>query len=441
VRIKRVAIGAAVVAAAGAVALAALAWRAGSEPAGAAASAVAPVQTTVVTRMDLANTQQLGGSLGHGAAEPVTGAKSGIITWLPASGVTVSRGQPLYRVDNQPVPVFYGKTPLYRTLSTVDLVGPDVRMVADNLTALGYDIGFQPPVGSNITVPVARGRSVPSVSARPTVTVTVTAKPTGRPAATAGSSPTPTLSPTPTTSASAKDSVTPSSTATTDARIDPARVTVQPTSVTVGPGEAVLTRSLMDAIGRWQAAAGMSPTGVLNVGDVVVEPGAVQVGAIEAQLGDSAVGSLMTITATAKVVTVSVDAADIDWLREGDKVAITLPDNSSTGGTVTSISTAVQSAATGSDGQPQVNVTVSLEHPAAARGLNSASVQVTFTVATIKGVLAVPVGSLLALRGGGYALQLPGGRLIAVQTGMFAQGMVQVSGPGIAAGLRVVTTT
>jgi len=180
---------------------------------------------------------------------------------------------------------------------------------------------------------------------------------------------------------------------------------------------------------------------VLGVGDLMVEPGAVQVGAIEAQLGDSAVGSLMTITATAKVVTVSVDAADIGWLREGDKVTVTLPDNSTTSGTITSISTAVQSAATGSDGQPQVNVTVSLEHPAAARGLNSASVQVTFTVATIKGVLAVPVGSLLALSGGGYALQLPGGRLIAVQTGMFAQGMVQVSGPGVAAGLRVVTTT
>jgi hypothetical protein len=436
VRIKRVAIGAAVVAAAGAVILGALAWRAGGEPGGAAASAVAPVQTTVVTRMDLANTQELGGSLGHGAAEPVTGAKSGIITWLPASGITVSRGQPLYRVDNQPVPVFYGKTPLYRRLGSVDLVGPDVRMVADNLTALGYDIGFQPPVGSKITVAVAGSRSVPSASARPTVTVTV--RPTGRPTATAGAGPTPTPSPTPkrspsptpTATASPKASVT----ATTDARIEPA-------SVTVGPGEAVLTRSLLDAIGRWQAAVGMSPTGVLTVGDVVVEPGAVQVGAIEAQLGDSAVGSLMTITATAKVVTVSVDAADIDWLREGDKVAITLPDNSSTSGTVTSISTAVQSAATGSDGQPQVNVTVSLEHPAAARGLNSASVQVTFTVATIKGVLAVPVGSLLALSGGGYALQLPGGRLIAVQTGMFAQGMVQVSGPGIAAGLRVVTTT
>jgi len=424
-----VAIGAA---AAGVVILGALAWRAVGEPAGAAASAVAPVQTTVVARMDLANTQELSGSLGYGAAEPVNGAKSGIITWLPASGVTVSRGQPLYRVDNQPVPVFYGKTPLYRTLSSVDMVGPDVRMVADNLTALGYDIGFQPPVGSSIKLPVAGGRSIPSPSARPTVTVTVT--PTGRPAATAGSSPTPTPSPTPTATASAKASVTPSSTATTDARIESA-------SVTVEPGEAVLTRSLMDAIGRWQAAVGMSPTGVLNVGDVVVEPGAVQVGAIEAQLGDSAVGSVMTITATAKVVTVSVDASDIDWLREGDEVTITLPDNSTTSGTITSISTAVQSAATSGDGEPEVNVTVALDHPAAARGLNSASVQVTFTVQTVTGVLAVPVGSLLALSGGGYALQLPGGQLIAVQTGMFAQGMVQVSGSGIAAGLRVVTTT
>jgi hypothetical protein len=84
-------------------------------------------------------------------------------------------------------------------------------------------------------------------------------------------------------------------------------------------------------------------------------------------------------------------------------------------------------------------VTVAPDDPSTVAGLSSASVQVTFTGQNATGVLAVPVTALLALTGGGYALQLPAGRLIPVQTGLFAQGMVQVSGPGITAGLRVVT--
>jgi hypothetical protein len=66
---------------------------------------------------------------------------------------------------------------------------------------------------------------------------------------------------------------------------------------------------------------------------------------------------------------------------------------------------------------------------------------VAFTSESRKGVLAVPVGALLALSEGGYAVQLPGGRLIAVRTGMFAKGLVEVSGTGVAAGTKVVTTS
>jgi hypothetical protein len=56
-------------------------------------------------------------------------------------------------------------------------------------------------------------------------------------------------------------------------------------------------------------------------------------------------------------------------------------------------------------------------------------------------VLAVPVGALVALSEGGYAVQLTGNRLVAVETGMFAKGMVEVTGDGIAEGDEVVTTS
>jgi hypothetical protein len=58
-----------------------------------------------------------------------------------------------------------------------------------------------------------------------------------------------------------------------------------------------------------------------------------------------------------------------------------------------------------------------------------------------KGVLAVPVGALVAVQGGGYAVKLADGKLIGVQTGTFADGLVEVSGPDLAAGQKVVTVS
>ena len=56
-------------------------------------------------------------------------------------------------------------------------------------------------------------------------------------------------------------------------------------------------------------------------------------------------------------------------------------------------------------------------------------------------MLAVPVNALLALAEGGYAVEVErDGRraLVGVETGLFADGQVEVSGQGLAAGDRVV---
>jgi hypothetical protein len=54
----------------------------------------------------------------------------------------------------------------------------------------------------------------------------------------------------------------------------------------------------------------------------------------------------------------------------------------------------------------------------------------------------VPVSALLALSGGGYGLELVtatgGHRLVGVTAGIFAGGLVQVSGAGLAPGSKVV---
>jgi hypothetical protein len=60
----------------------------------------------------------------------------------------------------------------------------------------------------------------------------------------------------------------------------------------------------------------MPPIGTLNVGDVVVRPGAIQVASLQAQVGDPATGPLMSVTPTIKTVTINADSADIPSLRQ-----------------------------------------------------------------------------------------------------------------------------
>ena len=70
--------------------------------------------------------------------------------------------------------------------------------------------------------------------------------------------------------------------------------------------------------------------------------------------------------------------------------------------------------------------------------------QVSLAVQVAQDVLSAPVSALLALAGGGYGVEivLPSGahRVIGVRTGIFASGLVQVSGAGLTAGTKVVVS-
>ena len=69
---------------------------------------------------------------------------------------------------------------------------------------------------------------------------------------------------------------------------------------------------------------------------------------------------------------------------------------------------------------------------------------VTITTGTVTNALVVPVDALLAQSGGGYAVEVVGAHgihhLVPVTLGLFddADGLVQVTGTGLAAGQRVV---
>jgi multidrug efflux system membrane fusion protein len=99
-----------------------------------------PPATAVITRETLVDTTSESGDLGFGEATTVHGRLSGTVTGLPGPGSTIARGKTLYRVDNRPVVLLYGKLPAYRTLSP-GTSGADVEQFEQNLKTLGYD-GF-----------------------------------------------------------------------------------------------------------------------------------------------------------------------------------------------------------------------------------------------------------------------------------------------------------
>jgi hypothetical protein len=171
-------------------------------------------------------------------------------------------------------------------------------------------------------------------------------------------------------------------------------------------------------------------------------------------------------TAATRVVRAQLETTQADLVQAEDKVTITLPDGSEVAGTVATIAatatngdgatgleatgegeTGSGSGAQGEDSGTEsdtatIDVTITLDDQAPAQAYTAASVDVELTGRQAKDVLAVPVTALLALAGGGYALEVPQddgtARLIPVEPGLYADGYVEVSGEGISEGTEVV---
>ena len=198
---------------------------------------------------------------------------------------------------------------------------------------------------------------------------------------------------------------------------------------------------------KLQAHLGVDQTGRLDLGDVVFLPTAARVTVLHTTLGAPAAGPVLTATSTARTVTVALAPDLAPHVKAGDRVTITLPDGGTTPGRVTAVgrvATVPPNTSGGSDSGPTVPVHIRPAHLEAVGRLYQALVEVAITDQTVHDVLAVPVTALLALSGGGYAMEVVAGdgthHVVRVTTGLFddAAGMVQVSGPGVRAGQRVV---
>jgi peptidoglycan hydrolase-like protein with peptidoglycan-binding domain len=188
------------------------------------------------------------------------------------------------------------------------------------------------------------------------------------------------------------------------------------------------------AVERFQDARGLYETGTLSRAQLVFRPGATRIGQLRAAAGDQASPGrpLADVSSTRRQVTVALDAERQTIARTGERVTVTLPSGRTVPGRISDVG----KVATHSRDGTTIDVTIALR--ARTGNLDQAPVDVGFAVERRRGVLAVPVKALLARQGGGYAVELPGRRIVRVTPGLFAEGYVEVSGD-LQPGERVVT--
>ncbi|MFI0978418.1 peptidoglycan-binding protein [Streptomyces sp. NPDC021093] len=202
-----------------------------------------------------------------------------------------------------------------------------------------------------------------------------------------------------------------------------------------------------DAVKRWQKSLNRETTGKVGMGDVVFQRGQVKVVSADAALADR-VGpdkTVLTVASTKPVVRANLEQSDGALTSRGTRVEVTLPSGKTAAGRVDGTVRPEESrSGSAPDAQDGITVEVVLDGGAGAVSGEDAKVSasVKFVSEARKGVLAVPVEAVVALRGenGGYGLQVVRGttsKMVRVETGMTADGQIEVSGPDVREGMKV----
>jgi membrane fusion protein, multidrug efflux system len=198
------------------------------------------------------------------------------------------------------------------------------------------------------------------------------------------------------------------------------------------------TSSTATAVEKWQEKHGLAETGVVELGRVVYAAGEVRVAThkVDAGAPGQPGQAVLSTTGIARVVTVTLEVRDQRLAKQGGTVKVDLPDGKRSDGTITDVATVIETD--DKDATTKIEVTIALAN--AVEGFTDAAVDVTFTADEREDVLTVPVAALLALAEGGYGIQIVEGdstRIVAVQTGLFSGGRVEISGEGLSAGMTV----
>lgn len=215
------------------------------------------------------------------------------------------------------------------------------------------------------------------------------------------------------------------------------------------------TPKTADAVRRWQEDVGATVTGAVPLSAVVflAEPGRVDSRWVRAGDLVSPGAALLDVTGTAHVVSLTADVADRNVLAVGTPATVTLAGGEEVTGAVTSLQVVAAPETAGGAGggglggesgaeESSLAVEITLDAPAAPELVGS-PVDVAVVVEERADVLVVPVNALLALAEGGYGLEVVADdgttRVVAVEAGLFADGVVEVSGPALREGMTVGT--
>ncbi len=219
------------------------------------------------------------------------------------------------------------------------------------------------------------------------------------------------------------------------------------TRAQLNPSSDAFSAATAAALRKLQAKLGEDRTGSLARGQVVFLPESLRIATVTGELGGPAQPGARVLSATSDTpeVQLALDPSQQGSVKRGDPALITLPSNTSVSGHVDRLGRVAQAPAgqNATAGGATIPVSISLDHPEQAHGLDQAPVQVNITTRGVNDALNVPVTAIVGRSGGGFAVEVvrAGGQrgLVAVKLGLFdtAGGRVQVEG-NLRVGERVV---
>lgn len=292
--------------------------------------------TVAAEKRDVTIYTAFAGTLGYGSAVNLVTRGSGVVTGVPASGTDLVRGDVAFHVAEQPVALLYGDLPVWRSLSTASTAGPDVKQLETNLAALGYTDGGNMTVDDTFTAATA---------------------------------------------AALKAFETHIGISAPDGVLDPGEVVYAPGKVRVDTSASVGTT----------VSPGAQVLSVAVIEDVT-----------DKVTGDHTVTSTSTPTQS---VTLTVATTDQGNFKVGAPVVVELADGRLADGAISTIGSTARRSGNGPNAQLVVDVTVAITSVPTG-GLIEGPANVRVTTEQHNGITMVPVRALVALAEGGYAVQV-----------------------------------
>ncbi|MFF2493714.1 peptidoglycan-binding protein [Agromyces sp. NPDC058064] len=199
--------------------------------------------------------------------------------------------------------------------------------------------------------------------------------------------------------------------------------------------------STAEAIEEWQESLGLEETGSVELGRILFAPEPVRVAQHKVKPGTAAGAGVIAVTGTAKRVSVFL-APNLESIAPvGTPVQFTLPGGGTAPGTVSAVGAPVEQDDDQGGTKLKLPVTITLDDAASADGLDDVGVSGELTAVRREDALMVPVTALLARAGGGFAVEVvTKGEVtsVPVELGLFADGLVEVTGGELEAGDEVV---